>query len=823
MVGRERERAELAAAVQDARHGRGRAALLLGEAGMGKSMLARWLAAHAMTVGLRTAHGACSAAGMPPLWPWQRALDNVGVAIPWRVDGTTPTSSGRELVAAAVVEVIATVARRQPLLVVLEDLHWSDPVSLLVARAAADTVAALPVMLLFTCRDDRHELAPEIRHQLADLPTGVRRMRLPPLDLADVALLAAHSRGQMLSDQAVRDLHARTGGNPFFVHEVARLMAAHGSAASFVVPPGVREVLQRRVARLSQRCAAFVTAASVVAETCAEVIEDDLVCTVVGADKAEAARLLDEAVAARLLDVDLAAGARYRFRHALVWEVLAQDLSSAERGRLHALLAEALEDRAGEQMFAARLAYHWSRATGAEARDRAAVWSLLAARDAMAGFGFEAAALHYARALTDPNTDRIAVSIEYGEALQLSGDTTSARDVLLGAAREAAAAGRAVELAQAGLALGGGIAGFEVPIWDEDQADLLWEADALLPVGEVALRAAVRARLSLALAGTAALTERVRLAADAVRMAHAAGDRHVESAVLAAYCDAIAGPDHVAERVAAASRMLSLAADTPASSVRQHPAELLARRLLLVAYLEQGDFAAADEQAAAYERAARRTGIARYGWLPEIWRGMRALLVGNPDQALDHAAAAAEIGRNAASFNAGLMAFTVRMQAHLDRGTPEQFSGDINAVLAMVGPAGELVEAAGGPPATAAGADLGPVLDETARRAYRRRLAELEREVDDAEADADLGRVERLRTERSMIAEELAGALGLGGRPRIAGDPVERARKAVTMRIRAAIKTIAVQDEALARHLRTTVRTGRLCSYEPEPPVRWQS
>jgi hypothetical protein len=151
---------------------------------------------------------------------------------------------------------------------------------------------------------------------------------------------------------------------------------------------------------------------------------------------------------------------------------------------------------------------------------------------------------------------------------------------------------------------------------------------------------------------------------------------------------------------------------------------------------------------------------------------------------------------------------------------------DLAVLLAHPGqpvPAVELVEVAGGPPAAAAGGSLGPVIDATARRAYQRRLAELEAELTEAEEYADLGHVERLRAERSMLAAELAGALGLGGRARFAGDPAERARKAVTMRIRAAISTVAEQDDALARHLRNAVRTGRLCSYEPEEPVSWQT
>jgi hypothetical protein len=151
---------------------------------------------------------------------------------------------------------------------------------------------------------------------------------------------------------------------------------------------------------------------------------------------------------------------------------------------------------------------------------------------------------------------------------------------------------------------------------------------------------------------------------------------------------------------------------------------------------------------------------------------------------------------------------------------------DLAILLAHPGqpvPALELVEAAGGPAAATVGGSLGPVLDATARRTYQRRLADLEDELAEAEGNADLGRLERLRAERSMLAAELVGALGLGGRARFAGDPAERARKAVTMRIRAAIGAVAEQDEALARHLRNAIRTGRLCSYQPEETVSWQT
>jgi hypothetical protein len=495
------------------------------------------------------------------------------------------------------------------------------------------------------------------------------------------------------------------------------------------------------------------------------------------------------------------------------------------------------------------------------------------------------------------------------------------------------------------------------------------------------------------------------MAEDAVRLARDAGDAAVESAVLAAYCDAIAGPDFVRERIDAAGRIVALTESR--TQLHDQVTLLLARRLLLVAHLENGELGAAESQTLAYERIAGRLGVPLYGWLPEIWRGMRALLVGDVDNALCHADAAEQIGLRAHSFNAELMVFTLRMQAHLAAGTPEQYAPEVRAIVDQIGPAGvpamylaaparlllaagepgparsvlrvlvsgdpqampkdsewleahwamadiaidlndrvavetlydallpyaqlwavdgiggavfgavaeqlarlaahlgrdidaaghfaaarqlyerqntpallqripgtggtstgtarihhdgatwqlewrgrattlpdtkglhdlallvmrpgqpvpavDLVEAAGGPVAASVGGSLGPVIDGTARRAYRARLADLDHELDDAEADADLGRAERIRAERDMLVNELAAAVGLGGRDRIAGDPTDRARKAVTMRIRAAIRTIDGHDPDLARHLTHAVRTGRLCVYEPESPVHWQT
>jgi len=115
------------------------------------------------------------------------------------------------------------------------------------------------------------------------------------------------------------------------------------------------------------------------------------------------------------------------------------------------------------------------------------------------------------------------------------------------------------------------------------------------------------------------------------------------------------------------------------------------------------------------------------------------------------------------------------------------------------------------------------VLDRRARADYRERLADLHRELDDAERCHDEGRVARARAELDFIAGELASAFGLGGRGRRAGSPIERARKAVASRIRFSLTHIARVHPAMARHLRRYLRTGTVCTYVvPDEPVRWR-
>jgi hypothetical protein len=117
--------------------------------------------------------------------------------------------------------------------------------------------------------------------------------------------------------------------------------------------------------------------------------------------------------------------------------------------------------------------------------------------------------------------------------------------------------------------------------------------------------------------------------------------------------------------------------------------------------------------------------------------------------------------------------------------------------------------------------DAGDVLDAEAREQYRLRLVELEAEVDEAAAANDPVRAERARDEREFLLAELRASIGLHGRTRRAIDPAERARKAVTWRIRDAITRAESAHPAFGDHLRRSVRTGAFCVYDPQEPTRW--
>jgi len=154
--------------------------------------------------------------------------------------------------------------------------------------------------------------------------------------------------------------------------------------------------------------------------------------------------------------------------------------------------------------------------------------------------------------------------------------------------------------------------------------------------------------------------------------------------------------------------------------------------------------------------------------------------------------------------------------AALDLATTAAGAAPAGAALA-----GRRAGASAGPDALYPPSDTGEVIDAQARAAYRQRLRELEEAAAEADAAADIERSARIAAERDALVGALTEAYGLGGRVRRSGSAAERARTAVTARIRDAIRRIGDAHPELGRHLGRSVRTGTFCVYEPDQPVRW--
>ncbi|MGH3861868.1 ATP-binding protein, partial [Actinokineospora sp.] len=496
LVGRDAEVSRLTDLLDAAQTGRGGGAVLLGEAGIGKSSLADAVAAQATARGFTVAWGRCPTLSLAPYWPWRQLL----AALPdggarELLDGSRPSS--RAELFSSVLAVLEHSAAACPLVLLLDDVHRADEATLELLAFVADQVRGTRIVLMVISRDDPVELAGPAASTLSGLPAWMTRLDLAGLGPAATADLVREVT-PAASDDLVANIHRRTGGNPFFVSEVARLHAGReqqGAESGQDVPTAVQHVLSRRFARVSQEAVRLLEVAAVVGR-----LDVPVLAAVSGLDEDTALALLDEPLRARLL---VGSGPDLRFAHDLVRETLYAGLSERSRARLHRSVAAAIPD--GD---AAALAEHWARALGPEARMRAAEHALAAGENASAELAYEQAARYFRWALADGAGDPITVRLGLGRSQVLAGEVKEGRDTLREVAAAANQAGRPADAVRAVLAMGSGLGGFEVDIGDAAQEGLLTRALAALPDDDLATRAAGLARLSLVRARTAAPEER---------------------------------------------------------------------------------------------------------------------------------------------------------------------------------------------------------------------------------------------------------------------------------------------------------------------------
>jgi class 3 adenylate cyclase len=697
-VAREEEMERLEQLWKEAAAGELRLALLAGEPGVGKTRLAAELAGRLHDLGVTVLAGRCDEDLGVPYQPFVEALRHFVDHVPAEelagrlgryggelvrlvpeaegVPGLTPPlqsdpETERYRLFDAVAAWLAAASRDEPILLVLDDLQWSaGPTLLLLRHLISRRTEATRVLVVGTYRDTELSHDHPLVEVLADLrrQEGVERFSLTGLDQSGVARFMEQRMGHTLADDELplaRAIYQETEGNPFFVREVLRHLAESGATHLPVdelgIPEGVREVVGRRLARLSKDTNDVLRVASVVGtEFDVPVLQE--------AEQLEEEQLisaLEEASAARLI-VDVP-GNRYRFAHSLVRHALYESLSAARRVRLHTRVGEAIETvhalRLDDHMPA--LVHHWSRAAAPRAETERAVRYALRAGDlAQAQLAHHEAAAYYRQGLEllegggGDDAQRAQLLVLLGEAQHRTGDPGYRATVLEGA-RLAERIGDAYCLARAALAGYRGMWTMSLGVDSERVAAL-----------EAALRATegredlVRARLLANLAVELMFVDRQRrwaLSDEALALSRRLGDRATLGRVLLSRIAAIWEPGALAERRAAVGELQALAAELGDPFVKVW-AELFGFETAM----EAGEVDEADRLLAEAQRTALEVERA-LRWFAEFPRAGRALFAGRLAEADVLAREALEIGRATQSLHEfrityGVQRFEIRVE-----------------------------------------------------------------------------------------------------------------------------------------------------------------
>lgn len=660
--------AELAALHAAARGEGPRTATVTGEAGSGKSALLQRLRDDLRDAGYRVVIGRCPEdEAAPSAWPWVEILRALAaqhdpgelapVLAPLLTDGAGPYRAdgehGRFLLHRAVGDYLTAVATARPLAILLDDAHRGDAETAAMLAAVTTRASAFVVI---GYRPD--EVPPVLADALASSATTVRaRIRLRGLGVADSARLVGTLTGSAPADPLMATLHDRTGGNPFYLIEIARLVQSEGElVAAAEVPEGVRDVLRRRLSRLPGTAVSVLRLAAVIGR------EFDLAVLVRAAEVGEDEVLdaVEAGVVAGLLDEP--ASGRARFAHVLVRDTLLGDLSRIRRDRWHRRIGAAIEEIDPDDVTA--IAHHYGESVTPQTARRAADYAVAAAQRAERRFAHDVAAAGYERA---------ALALERHPG----GDTVDERmELLCRAARSHLVCG-------AGLAARAARDRAATLAEHADRPDLLvraftaWDAPtpwmnrrygvvdhAVVARIETALRwdglsAADRCRLSVALVdeiGGAELDRARRVAADAEAIARDLGDDTLLAPALQARASLYDSPD----RSALGAELIEIGRRND-----HHTYLLLGHTVALQAAAFAGD----PEAARAHLEAAT-VPADRYQWRQAqaanaMARGLLALVGGDAEDAERRYLEAAELLARTGIFNAGtlpLMAlFTVRL------------------------------------------------------------------------------------------------------------------------------------------------------------------
>jgi DNA-binding SARP family transcriptional activator len=694
-VGREAELDELLAGVEEAFAGHGRLFLLVGEPGIGKSRLADEVIALARVRGARILVGRCwEAGGAPAYWPWVESLrayvresDAVALGTQLGADAANiaqivpelrqhfpdlpkppslESEGARFRLFDAVAEFLRNASERRPIVLFLDDLHAADTASLLLLQFVARQLAKSRLLVLGAYRDVDPTPGEPLAAMLADVARepATRRVSLGGFSRDEVTAYVELVAANIASPELAAALYEQTEGNPLFVGETVRLLARDESTArQAAIPQTVRDVIARRLGRLSPECNHVLTLASVLGR------EFSLGALELVSERSRETLLevLDEAAAERVVGEVPGAVGRLRFAHALIRDTLYDELPATRRVRLHARAGTALEAiyRENAEPHLAELAHHFSEAAWAGNVGKAIDYAQRAGDRAVSLLAFEEAVTLYRLALQlaeDAGATRCELLLALGEAQARAGDTPAANATFREAADLAASQRLPEQLARAALGYGGRL------IWDVSRDDaqlvsLLERALNGLGHEDSILRVRLLARLAGGplRASTADADRRRSLGAEALDMARRIGEPSPLAYALHGHIASHHAPDFTLEQADKAKELVQVAlqAGDLERAVEGYEIHLLSS-------IELADLSSAYADLDAMATLAEELRQPAQQWVVGVYRAMLALLEGRLEEAEQLVIDTRPIGERAMSWNAavtyGLQLYVLRRE-----------------------------------------------------------------------------------------------------------------------------------------------------------------
>jgi predicted ATPase/class 3 adenylate cyclase len=541
-VGREDERADLRRYLDGARSGQGSLVMIGGEPGVGKTRITAELFAEAGRHGFLTLTGHCyEMEGAPPYIPFVEIIESaVHIIQPEALLATMgdsapevaklmpelrhkfpdipepaqlPPEQERRRMFNGVLDFISRAAHAQPLLLVLEDLHWADESTMLLLQHIVQRLHEIPVLTVGTYRDTELDVARSLAKALEELLRQrlAHDMILKRLPEADVSAMLQKQSKQKPPARLVELIYRETEGNPFFVEEIfkhfseeGKLFDARGDWHPDVeigeaeVPRGIRLVIGRRLERVSEKCRRTLSAAAIIGRG----FSFDLLEELANLDEDSLFDSIEAAEQAQLITSKTDGGkARFIFSHELIRQTLVSNLSLPRRQRSHLRVAETLErlHLGALEEHAADLSYHFYQGGGDP--EKTIEYSVLAAERAFAQTAYEETVAQYQRALQalelqKPINElrRCDLLLELATAYTSSGNLHESEKKYFETIDIARSLPAPEQFARAIIALATQTSVVGVP--DEQIRDLVEEGLRLLPEEDSAARALLLSRLS---------------------------------------------------------------------------------------------------------------------------------------------------------------------------------------------------------------------------------------------------------------------------------------------------------------------------------------